>query len=492
MARNGLGTYTLPSGNPVVTGTPIASAWANTTLSDIAAELTNSLPRDGQASPTANIPMGGFKITGLPASIPASDNASDAATVGSPNFIGIPTAPTAAFGASGAQLATLDFVNAVAFASILPGQTSNSGKFLSTNGTNASWQWNLGAIPIGAMVGNYSTAATTITYQGAVYLRTGNLGSIVTYPNAPQNTYIQATVLPNSRAWTAVAYGNGVYVTLASSTAIGAYSVDGITWAESTLPSSSVWSNVAFGANLFVAIAASGTSYATSPDGITWTGRTFPGSSAVYKSIVFGGGKFVVLDQTTISLVSATGTSWTTGTLPSSQTWNGVAYGAGLYVAVATSSNISATSNDGQTWLAGTIPTSGYSTITYGATHFAILGTTGAAAYSTNGTSWTATSSPTGFNWDLMAYGNGVMVGITNTGASQSITTSHDDGLTWVKRPLPQSGTWNGIGYGNSKFVGVGLSSTKGWVSDLLIYTDTGTALYLDTNQQFPVYTRVA
>lgn len=64
MSRNGSGTYTLPAGNPVTTGTTISSTWANNTLTDIATALTQSLAKDGQTVPTANIPMGGFKLTG--------------------------------------------------------------------------------------------------------------------------------------------------------------------------------------------------------------------------------------------------------------------------------------------------------------------------------------------------------------------------------------------------------------------------------------------
>ena len=65
MPRSGTGTYSLPAANPVVTGTQITTSWANPTMADIAAELTNSLPRDGQAPPTNNLMMGGFKLTGL-------------------------------------------------------------------------------------------------------------------------------------------------------------------------------------------------------------------------------------------------------------------------------------------------------------------------------------------------------------------------------------------------------------------------------------------
>ena len=49
MGRDVNGNYTLPSAvNPVVTGTSIASTWANTTLSDVATELTSSLDRSGR------------------------------------------------------------------------------------------------------------------------------------------------------------------------------------------------------------------------------------------------------------------------------------------------------------------------------------------------------------------------------------------------------------------------------------------------------------
>lgn len=47
-SRNSSGTYTLPAGNPVVSGTTISSTWANSTLSDLATEVTSSLDRSGR------------------------------------------------------------------------------------------------------------------------------------------------------------------------------------------------------------------------------------------------------------------------------------------------------------------------------------------------------------------------------------------------------------------------------------------------------------
>lgn len=47
MPRNSSGTYSLPAGNPVISGTVIESSWANTTMEDIAEALTWSLDRRG-------------------------------------------------------------------------------------------------------------------------------------------------------------------------------------------------------------------------------------------------------------------------------------------------------------------------------------------------------------------------------------------------------------------------------------------------------------
>jgi hypothetical protein len=52
-SRNSGGTYSLPTGNPVVSGTTITSTWANGTLTDIGTELTNSLDRQGRGAMTA-------------------------------------------------------------------------------------------------------------------------------------------------------------------------------------------------------------------------------------------------------------------------------------------------------------------------------------------------------------------------------------------------------------------------------------------------------
>jgi len=57
MSRNGSGTYNLPAGNPVVTGTTITSSWANSTMQNIADGLTQSVSADGQTPMSGDLNM---------------------------------------------------------------------------------------------------------------------------------------------------------------------------------------------------------------------------------------------------------------------------------------------------------------------------------------------------------------------------------------------------------------------------------------------------
>jgi hypothetical protein len=57
MSRNGSGTYSLPAGNPVVTQTTISSSWANNTMNDLAAALTDSVAADGQTPMTGYLDL---------------------------------------------------------------------------------------------------------------------------------------------------------------------------------------------------------------------------------------------------------------------------------------------------------------------------------------------------------------------------------------------------------------------------------------------------
>lgn len=106
---NGSGGFTRPHDYTadLAAGVPdstVSATKVDADFDNIATGMQNCLTRDGQNSPSANINFGGYKITNL----------------------GTPSA--------GTDAATKTYAD-----SVIPTQTSNSGKFLTTNGTSTSW-----------------------------------------------------------------------------------------------------------------------------------------------------------------------------------------------------------------------------------------------------------------------------------------------------------------------------------------------------------------
>lgn len=164
MARNGAGIYSLPAGNPVVTLTSIASAWANTTMSDIATALTQSLATTGVSSMTGALK--GFDGTvGAPGYTFSSETGSGLYRVGA-GVIGV------AIG--GAQVATFST------AGLSQGAFTVTGSVIPVNGI-------------------YLPAANTLGFASNTLLR----GSV----NATGN-------------WAIVAPSSGVALTVASTTTV--------------------------------------------------------------------------------------------------------------------------------------------------------------------------------------------------------------------------------------------------------------------------------
>lgn len=76
MPRNGSGVYTAPAASfPAVASTLIESAKYNDVVNDIATAVTASVAVDGQSTVTANIPLSGYKLTGVGAATARTDAA---------------------------------------------------------------------------------------------------------------------------------------------------------------------------------------------------------------------------------------------------------------------------------------------------------------------------------------------------------------------------------------------------------------------------------
>lgn len=96
MSRNGSGIYSLPAGNPVVTGTTISSTWANNTLTDMATAITGSIAADGQTPITGTLDFNTQDIAGTP-------TFTGNVTFSSTGYIAIPAGTVAERPASPAQ-----------------------------------------------------------------------------------------------------------------------------------------------------------------------------------------------------------------------------------------------------------------------------------------------------------------------------------------------------------------------------------------------------
>ena len=197
MSRNGSGTYSLPAGNPVVTGTTISSTWANNTLTDIATALTGSLAADGQTTATGNLKMGSNRITGLADGIATTDaatvnqipdtttfllkasNLSDVANTTTArgnltaaksgansditSLTGLTTPLTVAQGGTGAATLTSNNVllgNGTSAPQFVA--PSTSGNVLTSNGT--TWISSTGAYPLTSGTAVASTSGTSIDF----------------------------------------------------------------------------------------------------------------------------------------------------------------------------------------------------------------------------------------------------------------------------------------------------------------------------------------
>lgn len=165
MARNGSGTYVLPSGNPVVTGTSITSNWANTTLSDVATALTGSVAADGQTPMTGALQMGNNKVTGLA----NGTNSTDAATVGqisNPNITGgsIDGTPIGNISPSTGRFTTLNVSAGATLAGTCTAPTVTPGSDNTTKiATTAFVQSAIAAVSSGVTSFNSRTGVVTLS-----------------------------------------------------------------------------------------------------------------------------------------------------------------------------------------------------------------------------------------------------------------------------------------------------------------------------------------
>lgn len=166
------GTHSFPNTTTVGPLTPTIQGHLSTVTSDVQAQINSKAAKAGDTY------------------------------TGAHNFAGAAvTVATLALGATGQGAASVDFVNAAAFAAALPGQAGSAGKFITTNGTNAAW-----AFPF---LPEVNVSGTAVLADSGAFYRLSNVSSTtVTLPAAPADGSCVAVFAAN-RLTTNVISRNG-------------------------------------------------------------------------------------------------------------------------------------------------------------------------------------------------------------------------------------------------------------------------------------------
>ena len=184
MSRNGSGTYTLPAGNPVVTGTTITSSWANATLSNIADALTQSVSADGQTPIIGAINMTGHLINNVTDPVSAQDAATknyvdaiNSVVTGTINMWPTASAPTGYLLCQGSAVSRATYAALFAIIGTTFGVGDGTTTFNLPNYTNR--------MPYGATVGTTGGSADAVVVSHTHTAAVTDPGHSHTVPNSP-------------------------------------------------------------------------------------------------------------------------------------------------------------------------------------------------------------------------------------------------------------------------------------------------------------------
>jgi hypothetical protein len=296
--------------------------------------------------------------------------------------------------------------------------------------------------------------------------------------SAPAFSQSASTVtnIDPATSWVGLAYGNNIFMAVASGNATASKTTNGTTWSSVTLPRSTTWTDIAFGNNYWVVIsndslpANTGSSVAISnSNGTGWRLSQLP-SKTTWSNVAYGNGVFVAISTTNSSAAAYSlnfGKTWSLASGLPSASWSALAYGGGRFVAIAAGTDVAAYSLDGITWVSSALPDSGvsvegspltytaWSSITYGAGLFvAVSASTNTSAYSRDGITWRSSVQPLG---DIikLGYGQGVFLALTNSGTAYI----SENGTYWHPKTVTST-NYGAVEFGFLESTGAGIFVT--------------------------------
>jgi hypothetical protein len=304
----------------------------------------------------------------------------------------------------------------------IAGETNAFNEFLV--GGNRTWRVLLNQISENNDITDWQGVNVTNFYKSVAY---GNGVFVATF--GPFRAYSLDGITWNESTpigWqaNAITYGNGLFVAVGYAIVVGVptafvfTSIDGINWTSRTPAATNNWVNVAYGNGLFVAVSSNGASnrIMTSPDGITWTARN-SGINPDFSAVAYGNGIWVAISTASTGgtvFTSYDGIVWTEQAETFSQ--SSIAFGNGIF----TTGNYNST--DGINWNVNAFGTIARG-ITFGNGYFIAItdGGTNRVLYSTNALSWTQIPAASTASFKAIAFGENTFVAVADGGATNRI-----------------------------------------------------------------------
>jgi hypothetical protein len=220
-----------------------------------------------------------------------------------------------------------------------------------------------------------------------------------------------------------VTFGNGIFVGVGFAnvgspgvpTAYVATSTNGINWTARTPAANNWWQAVAYGNGLFVSVARTGTSnrIMTSPDGINWTSRN-SGIDPTFSDVAYGNGIWVAIADTSPGGTTFTSIDGITWTERATAFGNRTVYFANGKFVTGTHYSI-----NGLTWTSAINVFNPFA-IAYGNGYFVGVITSGTNRfyYSADGITWTATPAASDATFESIAFGENTFVAGATSGTN--------------------------------------------------------------------------
>lgn len=220
MSRNASGTYTLPTNvNPVVGNTTITVNWANTTLNDIQAELTDSLSRSGKGSMTQPLKVADGLVS-APSFTFTDDTDTGLYRVGA-NSLGIATGGTVRLTIASA-LATLATPLTITGALTASGVVNAGDGAVGAPAYSFGSETNTGLYRIGSgELGIAIAGSSRLSLTASLMTVAAGVTALGTITGAKGLTVTQDTSNGNGATITGNGSGIGLLVTGGSSTGVG-------------------------------------------------------------------------------------------------------------------------------------------------------------------------------------------------------------------------------------------------------------------------------